>query len=130
MEATELKQGDIAIIDYLKFSQPKKVEVLEETETTYFLHDLDFEKGRGYLIDADAIPSNETAESIIEEFKNQKLSLVQKDDTHPHVEVLAAKFRITKEEFEKTYKVIEVISTIESRAKEHQKLVELLNSKD
>lgn len=110
----KLKQGDIAIIDYYKFSQPKKVEVLEETETTYLLLDMDYEKGRDFIVDTNYITEEET-KRIIEDFKNMKPTFVQADLVEPRVEVLAAKFRITKQEFEKTYKVIEMVLTMEQK---------------
>ncbi len=121
----KLKQGDIVIIDYYKFSQPKKVEVLEETETTYLLLDMDYEKGRDFIVDANYITEEET-KRIMDEFKSMKPTFVQADLVEPRVEVLAAKFRITKQDFEKTYKVIEMVYT---KSKE-DKMREFLDSRN
>jgi hypothetical protein len=112
----KLKQGDTAIIDYYKFSQPKKVEVLEETETTYLLLDVDYEKGRDFIVDTNMF-TEEATKQIVEDFKtlrNQEFKIAS-EPSNPRVEVIAAKFRITKEEFEKTYKIIDMVRTMEQK---------------
>jgi len=124
----KLKQGDIAIIDYYKFSQPKKVEVLEETETTYLLLDMDYEKGRDFIVDTNTF-TEKTTKEIVDEFKKQEITFVQADLVEPRVEVLAAKFRITKQEFEKTYKVIEMIDTAELKAKRRAEMESIFKNK-
>lgn len=113
----KLKQGDIAIIDYYKFSQPKKVEVLEETETTYLLLDMDYEKGALHFVSSDLLANAENVDikKVIENFKEWNVNYQWAENSEPRVEVLAAKFRITKQEFEKTYKVIEMVLTMEQK---------------
>jgi len=115
--ADKLNYGDIAIIDFLRFSTPKKIEVLEVTETTYLLLDLDFEQGQNYLIDSDYIVKNNIdTKQVIEDFKKSEMTFSPRP-LEPSIQPLCSKFRITKEEFKKSYQVIEIISTIEDKIK-------------
>lgn len=124
----KLTAGDIAIIDYLKFSQPKKIEVLEETETTYLLHDLDFEKYRDFIVDTEYIANNNIdVKKIMEDFSNQNV-VFNSQPLIPSIQPISAKFRITKEEFEKTYKVIEMVKTMVQRIEDEKRHGDMLKA--
>lgn len=111
------QQGDILIIR--SGSILMKAKILEATETTYCIANLD-DLGANYIINADAV-TQKTVEKIVNEFKNCKYQLLIKDETEYNV-----KFRIEKESFEKEYTVLEVIDSAELKSKRQLDLIEEL----
>jgi len=112
------QQGDIIIVQRNNNSCPMKIKVLEVTETTYYLANMDekqpiiqkLEEGANYIINSDNA-SQKTTEQIVQDFKNYQGQWLIQDETEYNV-----KFRTTIKAFNNRYTIIEVISTAESRA--------------
>ena len=125
----KLQQGDIAIIKKNNSLSPIKIKVLEVTETTYYLANMDenqppiqrLDDAANRVINTEYLPQK-SVEEIVNDFKKYQGQWLVQDETEWNI-----KFRIEKKEFELSYRVIEVISTTKSRAEEHFELIATFN---
>lgn len=120
---------DILIIKLYNSSAPIKVEVLEVTGTTYRFANMDVverdiypikDLGEGFIVNSESV--SEKQKSI-----EETMLTFNKQPLVSWVEPNYIKFRMEISEFENSYKVLEVVDTLELKQKRTMEMIEMMN---